>query len=98
VCVCKIDGISSTEILYWEHYIGGDSNMPFFPYQEPKPGSTFNLVSTPDWYGHYEGDKFIPAQTLNNVTLAITIHQIYDSNNRFLLCDKISPSLSAAIE
>jgi hypothetical protein len=73
-------GMSSTAILYFEHYILNNPGVPFFPSQSPEAQQTSDLWPpvSKDILGHfhYEGNT-----ALNNVTLAIMVHQIYDSQN-----------------
>jgi eukaryotic-like serine/threonine-protein kinase len=62
-------GISSTAILYFNHYILGDETYPNFPSQNPQALSTSDL-NLP---------TMLPVDPLplNNPSLAIMFHQIY---------------------
>ena len=60
-------GISETEVLYWYHYIAGDSEYPYLP------PPTAGIANT-------SGLRWSPS-ILNNASLAITLHQIFDPDN-----------------
>ena len=62
-------GISSTEILYWEHDILGWGGQPYLPVS----ASQTSALSAPSNI----------ADGLNAVTLAIMAHQVYDPNNDY---------------
>jgi len=64
-------GLSSTEILYFMHYVLGDITYPYYPAQSPPATWTSNLK--------------LPTNhnVLNNVSLAVMFHQVYDPNNWF---------------
>ncbi len=71
-------GMASTEILYYEHYILGDDTKPYFPAQNPEAVSTFDLRSPSDWFDPYSYHYNLePASGLNNATLAVIIHQVF---------------------
>jgi hypothetical protein len=72
-------GMSSTAVLYFEQYFQtpfANPNAPFFPSQSPEAQNTFALNSS------------ATADELNNVTLAILAHEIYDSQ-AYLSSDSI---------
>ena len=71
-------GMASTEILYYEHYILGDDTKPYFPAQNPKAVSTFDLRPPSDWFDPYSYHYNLePASGLNNATLAVIVHQVF---------------------
>ena len=57
-------GFSSTALLYFMHYIWGDSTYPYFPSQNPQATSTSDL----DISGY---------DVLNNASLAVMFHQVF---------------------
>jgi parallel beta-helix repeat protein len=73
-------GLSSTEILYFMHYVLGDMTYPCFPAQNPLANTTSQLTLPQLSNGNWT--------TLNNALLAVMFHQAYDPNNAF----KPSPS------
>jgi YVTN family beta-propeller protein len=64
-------GIASTELLYYEHYLKGNLTAPVFPSQTPQQASYTSQLNV----GSATKDA------LNNVTLAILVHQLYDPEN-----------------
>lgn len=60
-------GVSSSEILYWEHDILGWPNTPLLPSPAPETSGLGNPVDAADF--------------LNATTLAIMAHQVYDPSN-----------------
>jgi parallel beta-helix repeat protein len=68
-------GLSSTEILYFMHYVLGDMTYPYFPAQNPPANTTSQLnlpiLNDETW------------TTLNNALLAVMFHQVYDPNHFF---------------
>jgi len=62
-------GFSSTALLYWMHYSMGDNTYPYYPSQTPQATSTSGL-----------GFGSNPYSSLNNATLEIMFHQVYDPN------------------
>jgi hypothetical protein len=61
-------GISSSEILYWEHDIEGAGDTPYLPVYAPQ---TSALLATN-----------VPPTAMNTTTLAIMQHQTEDPNNQ----------------
>jgi parallel beta-helix repeat protein len=62
-------GLSSTEILYFMHYVLGNTAYPYLPAQD-----------TP---ATWTSDLYLPTNPaeLNNASLAVMFHQVYDPNN-----------------
>lgn len=67
-------GFSSTALLYFMHYGKGDTTYPFFPSQntEAKNASELDLTGLTN-----DQNQQI---TLNNASLAIMLHQVFDTN------------------
>jgi hypothetical protein len=62
-------GISSTSILYFEHYTSKLTSSPYYPSQDPAALSTSNLdLGT--------GSNLV--SSFNNASLAVFMHQYYD--------------------
>ncbi|MCI4342429.1 MAG: kelch motif-containing protein [Thermoplasmata archaeon] len=72
-------GISTSEILYWEHDIEGAGDTPYLPVADP---ATSSLLATN-----------VPPTALNSTTLAIMQHQTEDPHNLELPWDFWSSSL-----
>jgi hypothetical protein len=68
-------GLSSTEILYFMHYVLGDTTNPYFPAQNPPANTTSQLILPKPINEIWT--------TLNNPLLAVMFHQVYDPNNAF---------------
>ncbi len=64
-------GLSSTEILYFMHYILGNGTYPYLPAQD-QPANWTSGLKLPTNYA-----------TLNNASLAVMFHQVYDPNNYY---------------
>ncbi|HEV2449751.1 MAG TPA: hypothetical protein VGU43_05000, partial [Thermoplasmata archaeon] len=60
-------GVSSSEILYWEHDILGWPDTPLLPSPAPQTSALGNPINAADF--------------LNATTLAIMAHQVYDPSN-----------------
>lgn len=74
-------GLSSTAILYYLHYGLSSSAYPYFPSQSPT--------------AHHTSDLFLPDCSsstciLNNVSLAVLVHQVYDQSNQLVSFDFIA--------
>lgn len=65
-------GIASTELLYYQHYQKNSLASPVFPSQVPIEASDTSQLS----FGTN------PYSTLNNITFAILVHQMYDPKNQ----------------
>jgi hypothetical protein len=65
-------GMSSTTVIYFDHYTLAESGYPLFPKQVSEANSTSQL-----------NEPFNYMTTLNNVTLPIVVHQVYDPSNFF---------------
>lgn len=63
-------GLSSTEVLYFMHYVLGNASCPHLPLQSPKATSTSQLVLPQP-----VGQRYT---TLNNAMLAVMFHQCYE--------------------
>lgn len=67
-------GISSTEILYYNRYILNHKDAPYYPMQHPQTTNTNDLTVPDSWII----DRNPLNDDHNNVSLAITIHQLFD--------------------
>ena len=72
-------GISETEVLYWFNEIDGNTAYPYLPLQPATPGDTAGLAESQGWLTWSNGAY--PPNTLNNASLAITLHQVLDPDN-----------------
>jgi hypothetical protein len=75
-------GLSSTEILYFMHYVLGNLTFPFFPAQNPPATSTSELKLPTN-----------PGKVMNNASLAVMFHQVYDPSNAFIISPVPSENL-----
>lgn len=72
-------GISVTEVLYWLNEINANTEFPYLPLQPGGAANTAALSESQGWLSWSNGGY--PPYTLNNATLAITIHQVLDPAN-----------------
>jgi hypothetical protein len=63
-------GISSTAVLYYNHYELDDTTQPYLPLQIPEPSDVSGLLLPTDSFS-----------TLNDVSFAIMLHQLFDPAN-----------------
>jgi len=67
-------GMSSTSVLYFNHYALGDVTYPYFPSQSTSSSYTTDLKLDVQ-YAPITGNPSI--NKLNNASLAVTFHQVY---------------------
>jgi hypothetical protein len=69
-------GISETEVLYWYNEVDGNTAYPYLPLQPTAAQDTAGLTESQGWLSWSNGA--FPPYTLNNASLAITLHQTLD--------------------
>jgi hypothetical protein len=89
-------GISETEVLYWYNLVDGNTAYPYLPLQPTRTGATAGLTESQGWLSWSNGAY--PPNTLNNASLAITLHQVLDPDNAGAVRSLLASTFNEAYE